>query len=205
MFKIRQGCFETNSSSTHAIIVAAEKVEPFYFSVKFDIGEFGWEHDVLDSPDEKASYLYTAACELSDNDVYDELVEKLAPYGVSCYSTNRAQFKEYEGHKYLDNGYVDHSDECREFVDYMMADPERLVSFLFSDKFICLLCIQSAFNIRIRLSHSLVRHSVISILHKLEKDKEDNQQHRKDSAEEKSPLQIIAGLLRNHADCAWAN
>ena len=134
MFKIRQGCFETNSSSTHAIIVAAEKVEPLYFSVKFDIGEFGWEHDVLDSPDEKASYLYTAACELSDHDVYDELVEKLAPYGVSCYSTNRAQFKEYEGHKYLDNGYVDHSDECREFVDYMMADPERLVSFLFSDK-----------------------------------------------------------------------
>lgn len=134
MIKIRKGCFETNSSSTHAIIISTEKTKSYPFDLMLNIGKFGWEMDVLSYPEEKASYFYTAACSVYMRDVYDEVAEMLAPYGIHCLSAERAEFDViYEG--YLSNGGIDHiSDGGYEFVRYLMEDAEHLVNFLFNDK-----------------------------------------------------------------------
>jgi hypothetical protein len=59
MLKIRQGVFETNSSSTHSICIAKKAELNIPKHVYFDFGEFGWECDTLRSLSKKASYLYT--------------------------------------------------------------------------------------------------------------------------------------------------
>ena len=41
MIKIRNDCFETNSSSVHAMIISKEEVSPANVTVHFDIGEYG--------------------------------------------------------------------------------------------------------------------------------------------------------------------
>ena len=60
MIKVRQGVFETNSSSTHSICIAQTTDYIIPDKVSFSVGEFGWEVDKLSSLSEKASYLYTA-------------------------------------------------------------------------------------------------------------------------------------------------
>ena len=95
MYKVRYGAFETNSSSVHAIIVAENR--PEYISgetIFFNIGSFGWSMDVLDSIDERASYFYTAACELFERDIADELCDKLEPLGIECIFPNPPTFEE---------------------------------------------------------------------------------------------------------------
>ena len=59
--QIRKSCFETNSSSMHAIVITNKEPKEIYtgYACEFRVGEFGWEHrrymDVMD----KASYLWT--------------------------------------------------------------------------------------------------------------------------------------------------
>ena len=134
---VRNGVFETNSSSTHSIILTERKTEPG-LSVTFAIGEFGWSFEKLISTDEKASYLYTMACENLGRDVYQDFYEILVKYGVECECTNPPVFTKFSGEsgQYLDNGWVDHSTEgdANEFVDLMMNHEHALIKFLFSDE-----------------------------------------------------------------------
>ena len=131
MMKIRKGMFETNSSSTHTIVVADRNCEPGNL-VDFRIGEFGWEFERLDTIDEKASYLYTMACELTGRDVYQDLYEVLVKYGIECSCSLPAVIKKYDGFPYLDNGYVDHAGEGRDFVERMLSHEHALIRYLFS-------------------------------------------------------------------------
>lgn len=133
MVTIRKGMFETNSSSTHTIIVTDKNCEPGAI-VDFRIGEFGWEEDVLDTVDEKASYLYTMACSCLGRDVYQDLYEVLAKYGVRCSCTDPAVFD--DKYHYLDNGYIDHAGDgdSYKFVDDMLKHEDKLIRYLFSDE-----------------------------------------------------------------------
>lgn len=134
MINIRRNCFETNSSSTHAIIISSESVDPI-FNVDLSIGEFGWEHRVINDIDEKASYLYTAACELYCEDVFNKIKDMLLPYEIGCFSSIKPEWGTFEdGSKYLYNGYIDHVDETKDFVEYVLSSPEHLISFTFNDK-----------------------------------------------------------------------
>lgn len=127
---IRNGVFETNSSSTHSIILTEGKTRPG-LSVNFAIGEFGWEWRKLASTDEKASYLYTLSCELLHRDTYQDFYNVLTKYGVECSCSEPAKFDTY-----LENGYVDHATdgETKEFVEIMMNHEKSLIKFLFSDE-----------------------------------------------------------------------
>ena len=131
MVKIRYGMFETNSSSTHTIIVTDRKTEPG-LHVDFSMGEFGWEFGKLTTIDEKASYLYTAACCLYNRDVYQDLYETLVKYGVNCTCSNHAQ--KDSNYNWVDNGYVDHVGDLNSFVDRMMKHEHALIKYLFSDE-----------------------------------------------------------------------
>ena len=135
MMKIRKGMFETNSSSTHTIIVTDRKTEPGNL-VDFAIGEFGWEFCRLDTIDEKASYLYTMACEMLGRDVYQDLYEILVKYGVECSCSVPAKFTKSSWGEYLDNGYVDHASDgdAKEFVERMLNHEHALIKYLFSDE-----------------------------------------------------------------------
>ena len=135
MIKIRRGMFETNSSSTHTIIVTDRKTEPGNL-VDFAIGEFGWEFGRLDTIDKKASYLYTMACEMLGRDVYQDLYEILVKYGVECSCSVPAKFTKSSWGEYLDNGYVDHASDgdAKEFVERMLNHEHALIKYLFSDE-----------------------------------------------------------------------
>lgn len=140
MKKIRRGMFETNSSSTHTIIITEEPCEPKLY-VDFAIGEFGWSGDVHDGVFAKASYIYTLACACLGRDVYQDFCDILCKYGVECECSRPAEFRvsEYRGNKYtyLNNGYVDHDYEGRDLVDAIFEDESRLIRFLFSpDSFV---------------------------------------------------------------------
>lgn len=133
MKKIRKGMFETNSSSTHTIIITENKCDPGP-AVDFRIGEFGWEFDTISSIDAKASYLYTMACEIYGRDVYQDLYERLVKYGVDCECSVPAKIEHSSYGDYLNNGYVDHASESADFVDAIFHNDRRLIRYLFSDE-----------------------------------------------------------------------
>ena len=132
MKKVRNGMFETNSSSTHTIIITDQNCDPGAL-VDFRIGEFGWGIEKLDTINDKASYLYTLACECYGRDVYQDLYERLVKYGVDCECSRPAVFSNFGYGQYLDNGYVDHATDGCDFVDAIFHNEKRLIRYLFSD------------------------------------------------------------------------
>ena len=138
MITIRNAVFETNSSSTHSIVIAREGTEPLDHVI-FSIGEYGWECEKYHDVNSKASYFYTAACACLCRDVADEISELLSPYGIECLFYVKPIFHTYHSDKYgdssyLDNGYVDHYMEAEDFVKELLGDASQLIDFLFNDK-----------------------------------------------------------------------
>ena len=140
---IRNGTFETNSSSSHAICVCTDKKllkgikHPEY--LYFGIGQHGWEFETLSTPEEKANYLYTGILDCYSDDC-EETMEKLknmlSSFGCTAeFATPKTKWLEYEGKVYssIDSGYVDHAQELQEFIDKILTSPDLLYSYLFSD------------------------------------------------------------------------
>lgn len=125
--KIRSSVFETNSSSVHAMIVTKEETNPSDNVVNFGFGRYGWEeqeyHDVRD----KANYFYTAAYDIYGEDIKYRIENALSKYGVKC------RFASPNSGKLWEDGYVDHSEDAREFVNAMLDNPGMFVRFLFND------------------------------------------------------------------------
>lgn len=141
--QIRKSTFETNSSSTHAICISKEKVAkgaiPSF--VKFNHGEFGWMCCRYDTVSERASYLYQAICDLYYEDSekksehIDSLRSVLSNYGVEC--EFEGEFESIDNNSYeWENGYVDHAEEAREFVDSVMDSDDLLIRYLFGNSVI---------------------------------------------------------------------
>ena len=128
--QIRSSVFETNSSSTHSIAISKKPVV-IGKSIYFDIGEFGWENDCVDTAD----YLYTAILEQDNrDDLLNRLKEILDKHSIEY------EFKEPEWHKssngeyeWLEYGYIDHSYELREFLDTILSNEDLLMRYLFGD------------------------------------------------------------------------
>lgn len=142
MLKIRQGVFETNSSSTHSICIAKKAGLSIPKHVYFDFGEFGWECDTLRSLSEKASYLYTGLIANDRKDDFDKVKNVLTSRGVevtmeepiySMRSYTDAAGKQLEYKSGENVGYVDHSDQLKDFLDAICSDERKLLNFLFSD------------------------------------------------------------------------
>ena len=145
--QIRQGVFETNSSSTHAISICE------YHSgvtlpevVNFETNQdFGWEFEDYTDVYSKANYLWLAICYKYDELEHEDellnakaiLTQYLANIGV------RAEFEELKYTdtswnpeiKYLDmKGYIDHPGDLYEMVDALLEDPNLLYGYLFNDR-----------------------------------------------------------------------
>jgi len=125
MIQIREGTFETNSSSTHSICIAKDSTAknwkiPNYLNIKFD--DFGWERCEYNDMEDKVSYLASAMkyCELEAE--FEHFVEIMQGLGI------RVHVKEY-----YDEG-VDHSGELIDFIHDVLSDRDKLMRFLFDDR-----------------------------------------------------------------------
>lgn len=131
MRKIRKNVFETNSSSSHSIVLGDSVLE---FSKGDDItdfviepDEFGWEYEEHYDLKTKASYVYTYAlsnkskCEEVKNRLKKVVEEKL---GVNVVFT-------FLSEEYFPKGYIDHQshDVCEEVA----FDEEKMKLFLFNE------------------------------------------------------------------------
>lgn len=132
--QIRSSVFETNSSSTHSIAIPKNCVPANH--VSFCIDEFGWGFEEVDAAD----YLYTAIYEVSETE--SEAKEKikrlediLNERGIG-YRLGRVEshiwHSDYNNKYYfsLDNGYIDHGSELRDFVEELLNNGDKLVRFI---------------------------------------------------------------------------
>lgn len=140
--QIRQDCFETNSSSTHAICISKGDYCPRNH-IDFKFGEFGWEMAEYYSLENKASYLITAIfSDVAEN--VDKNLGKLKAildkHDIS-YSIQEAKIKTYdyggEVIKYYSiDGDIDHGDDAGEFIEAVLSDEDRLFRYLFGESMI---------------------------------------------------------------------
>lgn len=132
--QIRSSVFETNSSSTHSIAIPRNCAPTNH--VSFCIDEFGWGWEEADAAD----YLYTAIYELSDTESeakekIERLKDILNEHGIS-YSFGKVKshtwHDDYDNTDYfcLDNGYIDHYGELKDFVDELLNNGDKLVRFI---------------------------------------------------------------------------
>lgn len=144
MIQIRQGVFETNSSSTHAISICEFRPNTALPEiVMFETNqEFGWEFEDYTDICSKANYLWLAICYKYDTlGQEDELIRVKAT--ISQYLKRigvRAEFEErrYIGNKWSDDkyidiiGYINHPEDLDELVDAVLEKPELLYGYLFN-------------------------------------------------------------------------
>lgn len=132
MRQIRNGVFETNSSSTHSIAIPKQQISKRRPSaMHFGIGEFGWAHEEADPAD----YLYTAILAQKPDkrrELLQQLKEVLESNNIT-YTMQAPKFWRSEGVEgdFLDNGYIDHSEDLGEFLTAVFQTPETLLNFIF--------------------------------------------------------------------------
>ena len=159
MRQIRQGVFETNSSSVHAICIATNpnsyRVKATPISLSFE--KFGWEWDLHRDAQTKANYAVTALFQSYRHDK-EHVVEKVKEF-QSWLEEEKVYRNDWNNYKMLTNAIfgeslycainypedgeywhlpdnvsgIDHGYETKEFVDYVFASKERMWNFLFSD------------------------------------------------------------------------
>lgn len=137
MRTIRKGIFETNSSSTHTLVISNEDTLAKKDFLYFDFDEFGWEFEEYNTPEERASYLWTYFVYMySDYDssthTYDyskalewkdKLENILNNNGIKC---------EFADPYIKDTGYIDHGNELNGFFESMIEnDNDKLINYLF--------------------------------------------------------------------------
>lgn len=126
MYQIRSNVFETNSSSTHSIVISKEPVTQFPTTLYLKFGEYGWEFDNYSLPD----YLYTAIYEVLSREEAEEAcrhIEKvLSQHGVACVF-EPPKYTQYSNREYFDSGYVDHGYELADLVEAVLSNDDLLI------------------------------------------------------------------------------
>lgn len=141
--QIRQGVWECNSSSCHAIAIAKDDNFDIPEEISFGFGEYGWECDTYRSRKDRANYLYTCLGYMEESDVKKYvkfIIKTLKSHGVKDIYTEYFKFgpcRWNDENNFIikpGDGYVDHGDETRKFVEAVCSDEDRLLRYLFSDK-----------------------------------------------------------------------
>lgn len=140
MRQVRNMVFETNSSSTHSVCITKNRRSEMTYPEKILVRcqDFGWEERKLDTPEDKAAYLYAAMLSLYDRNEVEAAKNKiytiLGDVGVEC----DFEQAEYYGKStsWCKNACVDHAyeDSLPQFVESVLRSPGRLLRFLFSDE-----------------------------------------------------------------------
>ena len=131
MIKIRKNCFETNSSSTHAICIPQSYgIIPHQL---FYVGEYGWRADEVPA----ASYLYTCICDCCyTEEEYDRVMSKLTSIlnkNNISYTIKQPQWIDCtwkKGTRCFSEGHIDHPEEFYDLVKIMLEDENLLLRYL---------------------------------------------------------------------------
>jgi len=139
--QVRKSIFETNSSSTHSIVVG-NNGEDIYNGLPKELdfrgGEFGWDHELYTDTQSKADYLFTSLlytetpleyveriktilAKWNIEATFEEIVEKRYDSGYVCYEVKD---------KFC---YVDHGDGNEDLVKELCEDEAKLMNYLFSN------------------------------------------------------------------------
>lgn len=142
---IRQGVFETNSSSSHSLCISIGQVNvPNYEGQTVNIvaGEFGWEVETHYDLYTKLSYLYTDAMSGIDRQILEDIDGNILP--ASMYNSRlemlvRVLHKhtkcaevvfEIQNDRFYPFGYVDH--QSIGTSDEAFESDENMINFLFN-------------------------------------------------------------------------
>lgn len=154
---IRNGVFETNSSSAHSLSYNTSEIlrgndwtsedvtdfsdSPYYlkeiptkykdYPLYEELGEYGWYGDDLTTPQEKFSYLLTglgsSIPDVREHPFYTQLEEWLDKLGVD--------FHKAWCYDYGDNGYIDH--QSQDIINpSLFKTKEDLITYLFNNELI---------------------------------------------------------------------
>ena len=111
MIQIRKGCFETNSSSVHALVIPDDQTISIPTKVTLYSGEYGWENEEYG---DTLNYFYQA-CVDKGRDEVNKFFAYLKSKGVEEINAPEKKKKknEYSNYEYAENndGWVDHSEE----------------------------------------------------------------------------------------------
>lgn len=88
MKQVRKSVFETNSSSTHSLLISGRDEYDYEISAVLEYGEYGWGFDTLVTPTTKAEYLLTLV-------QYQDSVRQEFPDFV-YYPQDKSLIEEYE-------------------------------------------------------------------------------------------------------------
>lgn len=129
MIQIRNGVFETNSSSTHSICIQKKPVDADYSYIAFHTGEYGWGERIVSL----GNYLYTAILCL-DPEGEKGYLSKLKSILDAHHIHYEFESPEYDSkwHCY-DDCYIDHCNEATTFVEAILSDEDLLLKGLFGE------------------------------------------------------------------------
>ena len=139
--QVRKNIFETNSSSTHSIVVG-NNGEDIYAGLpekqEFRGGEFGWEHRLYTDTQTKADYLFTSLIYTDTPLEYIERIKEiLAKWNIETEFDEIEEKKCSDGSVYYEVAdkfcYVDQGDENQDLVKELCEDEAKLMNYLFSD------------------------------------------------------------------------
>lgn len=122
MIQIREGVFETNSSSTHSICISKQKVNTFPSSVHFGLETYGWDFNCVT---DTCSYLYSAIMEFQDTELKDIWLERIKT--ILAKHDIEATFETSDKNYWYG---VDHVYELESFIDEITQDEDKLLRFL---------------------------------------------------------------------------
>lgn len=138
--QVRKNIFETNSSSTHSIVIG-NNGEDVYADLpkrlEFHGGEFGWEHRLYTDTQMKADYLFTSLIYTDTPHEYVESIKAtLAKWGIEATFEEIVEKRYSNGEVYYDFAdrycYVDHGGRNQDLVRELCSDEAKLMNYLFS-------------------------------------------------------------------------
>lgn len=131
--QVRKNVFETNSSSVHTITMSKDwnshKKNTIPEKLEFHTSCYGWEVEKYDTPNERASYLYTALAIMSNDTLEDDkrvITDILAKHGCE------AVFEDVPQNSWH-SCYIDHGNELDTFLGVVMSREDALMQYLFGD------------------------------------------------------------------------
>jgi len=131
MRKIRQGVFETNSSSTHSISVHNygdyDSIAPDEDGIVYVRGEdFGWDQETFTDPESKLSYLMIYVRDWVNDVLLQNMYDQILT-DVVCAHTHATGI-----HMDADSGYIDHQSVENGQLHYLFRDPQLIKDFVFN-------------------------------------------------------------------------
>lgn len=125
METIRNNTFETNSSSTHTIVVSNQDVNRIKTPIKVKpswITEFGWDFETWDNIEEKIAYMIRCLMEYDySDDKLKAIQERLHLLGIDFDLPTKEEWED---------GYVDHADWYHDEIQDIYENDDELLDFL---------------------------------------------------------------------------